>query len=375
MRAIIRTSLFLILTLGAASVWAQGTNYKIGTTIRINERDTLASNVIAGGQFVDISGHLNDDLFGAARNIIIRGSVADDAIVAAQSVMVSGTVGDMLVATGETVIIDGIIDGDLFAAGNEVRLGANAQIGGNVALAGNEIIIEQAAIEGWMRVAGNEISVNGTVNNYVELYGSSFEFGPNYNPGSVTTITTSGELNRQDLPNAPEELNIIVEEADQAWLPALLFSIWFYIAMLIIGILLMLLFRETTADLYRFATERYLRNTGIGLVVFLAIPIAVVILMILVLTIPLSIFIMILYGLALFVGFLLVAVILGTRAIRYVKSEETFSDYIWGLALGMILIGLLSALPYAGPFINLALIFLGLGTLLSYFWQLRFNSI
>jgi hypothetical protein len=85
--------------------------------------------------------------------------------------------------------------------------------------------------------------------------------------------------------------------------------------------------------------------------------------------------IMMLYGLGLFVSFLLVALTLGTRSIRFIKKEESFSDYVWGLALGMILIGVLTALPYAGPFINLILIFFGLGTLLSYFWNLRSNAI
>lgn len=354
---------------------AQGSDYRFGTRVRVNKADTLNRNVMAAGQFVDIFGHLNDDLFAASRNLSIQGSVRDDAIVAARSVTLRGTVGDMLMAAGETVIIDGLVEGDLFVAANEVRIASNARIMGNMALAGNDITFEGATVDGWSRIAGNDIMINGTAKNFVELYGNSIAFGENYNPGSSTTISTPREITREEIPNAPEDLNIIVEEPDEAWGAALLFSIWFYVSMLIIGILLILVFPETTTDLYRFSAERYLRNTGTGLLLFIGIPIAVIILLILILTIPLSFVVMMLYALALFISFLLVATTLGTRSIRFFKSSEAYADYLWGVGLGMILIGILTALPYAGPFINLILLFFGLGTLMSYFWQLRGNSI
>ncbi|MDZ7680431.1 MAG: hypothetical protein U5J63_01665 [Fodinibius sp.] len=357
------------------STLAQHSSYQLGTTIRVNEGDTIAKNMLAGGQFVEISGYLADDLFSASRSIAIRGSIVDDAIIGARSINLSGRVGDMLVAAGETVIIDGIVSGDLFAAGNEIFLGPNARIMGNVALGGNDITIDGAHIDGWLRLGGNKVMLNGPVGNNVELYTSNVTFGEKYAPASVTTIITSHNLSRQDLPNAPDNLIITVENIEGAWIPAVLFSIWFYIALLIIGILLILLFPQTTVDLYRYATERYLRNTGLGLLLFVGIPIAIVVLLILIFTIPLSIIIGMLYGLALFISFLLVALVLGTHGIRFVKANEAYNDYYWGLSLGIIIIGLLSALPYAGPVINISLIFFGLGTLLSYFWQFRFNSI
>ncbi|HKK45424.1 MAG TPA: hypothetical protein VJ964_07875, partial [Balneolaceae bacterium] len=69
------------------------------------------------------------------------------------------------------------------------------------------------------------------------------------------------------------------------------------------------------------------------------------------------------------------ALTLGTISIRLFKSEESFSDFYWGLALGIIIILILSALPYVGWVINLLLIFFGLGTLTSYFWKMRQNRI
>jgi len=244
---------------------------------------------------------------------------------------------------------------------------------GNVGLAGNEVVFEGGTVDGWMRIAGDKITMDGSVTNFVELYGNNFFFGEDYSPSSKTSIITNKQINAEDLDNAPADLAISVEK--ETWGAALLFSIWLYVSMLIIGTVLTLVFPVTTGDLYRFSTERYFRNTGIGFISFLAIPVVIFILLILILTIPLSVMIILLYGLSLFISFLLVGLTLGTKSIRFLKTEEKYSDYFWGLALGMVLIGLLSALPFAGIVINGLLIFFGLGTLISYIWQLRTNTL
>lgn len=352
---------------------AQGSNYRFGTTIQIEAGDSLARNVISAGQFINIDGYLGDDLFGAAQIVELKGTVVDDAIVLAEELTVNGSVGDMLLAAGETVVIDGFVEGDLIAAGNEIRLTPNARIGGNAALAAGKVTVEDSNINGWLRVSAGELMLNGTVGNYVELYGDHIRFGNNYRPASSTTITTTRELNREELGSAPEDLNIVVA-SEEGWVAGVVFSLWLYISLLITGILLMLVFPQTTSDLYRFTSERYFKNTGIGFLLFLGIPLAIIALLIVVLTIPVSFVLMVLYGLALLVSYLLVATILGTILIRIFKSGEKFTDYYWGLAIGMILILVLGVLPYVGWIINLLLIFFGLGTLLSYFWKLRRNT-
>lgn len=372
MKKIFTTSVLVFLL--PIFLMAQGSTYKIGSTIRINKGDSIANNVIAAGQFVDVYGYLGNDLYAAARNLVINGHISDDAIVAGRSVTVTGTVGDMLVAAGETVLINGEVNGDLFAAGAEVHIAPNAHIHGNVALAGSRLVFEGGTIDGWMRISGSEVELNGSVGNYVELYGNNFTFGENYQPQSGTTITATEELDRNAMGNAPEDLQIVVNK-ENAWGPVFFIGIWFYVSLLITGLILILIFRQTTIDLNRFSTERYVKNTGIGFLLLIGVPIAVAVTFILILTIPLSLILLTLYGLALFIGYLLVAVTLGTRGIRFFKTEETFSDYLWGLALGIIIILLLGLIPYVGWAINLILMIFGLGTLISYFWEMRENRI
>ena len=351
----------------------QPSTYKLGTTVQINSGDTLSQNVLSAAQVLEIYGYLEDDLFAGARNITIGGVITDDAIIAAETITLSGTVGDMTIAAGDSITISGELQGDLFIVGNDIRITQEAVIRGNVVIAGNEILIENGLFEGWVRIYGNDVTLGGTIQRYVELYINEISFTEDYNPLGATTIISYQDIDAETLPNAPENLTIIVEEQG-GWGIMLLIRLWASVSVLIIGFLLLIIFPQSSVDLYRFSKEHYLKNTGIGLLLFLGIPIISILLLLLFFTIPLAILIWMLYAIALLISYLLVALLLGTTVIRYFKTES-FADHYWGLMVGMAFIFLLTTIPYAGPLINIILVFFGLGSLLRYFWKMRGNAI
>jgi len=351
----------------------QPSTYKLGTTVQINSGDTLSKNVISASQVLEVYGYLENDLFAAARNITIGGVITDDAIMAAETITLNGSVEDMTLAVGDSITINGKIQGDLFIAGNQIILTQDAVIRGNVVIAGNEIVVENGLIEGWCRIYGNDVTLGGTVRHYVELYTNEISFTEGYTPLGTTTIITYRDLDAESLPNAPPNLTIIVEEQG-GWGIMLLIRLWTSVSVLIIGFLLLIIFPQTSVDLYRFSKEHYLKNTAIGLLLFLGIPIISILLLLLIFTIPLAFLIWTLYAIALLISYLLVALLLGSTLIRYFKTES-FADHYWGLILGMAIIFLLTIIPYAGSIINVILIFFGLGSLLQYFWKMRGNAI
>lgn len=139
---------------------------------------------------------------------------------------------------------------------------------------------------------------------------------------------------RENLGYVPDNLSITINEP-RFW-PLILFKVGLYLSFLITGLVLIRLFQQTSSDLYRFSTERFFKNSGIGLLTFIAVPLIILLLFVLVLTIPLSIILILLYGVALFFSYLLVAMILGVMSIQYFQDEATTSTYYWGLSLGMI---------------------------------------
>lgn len=352
----------------AANTLGQGSTYRIGSTIHINQEDTLRGNTMMAGQLLEMMGVANDDFFSASRQLILQGRVEDDAFVGGEVVSIGGEVGDMLVAAGETVIIDGIIEGDLFAVGREIQITEHAQIRGNVAVAGEHIVFKQGSVGGWFRAAGNRMELNGRINNFVELYSNDVNFGDNYRAAYSTTITSTEQLYRENLGVAPENLNLFVEEPD-VW-SIILVQLWLFLSLMLTGLVLIRIFQQTATDMYRFATEHVLKNTGIGLLALVGIPIAILVLIILFITLPLAVLLALTYALALFISYLLVAMVLGVTGISYFQKQPTQGTYYWGLILGMVLVAILSNLPFIGWLVNLFFILFGLGSVLYYLWMM-----
>lgn len=348
--------------------FSQGSSYRTGTTIHISSGDTLRGNILTAGQHVEIMGYLDNDLLSASRQFVLQGKVEDDAFVAGEMISVTGQIGDMLLVAGETIIIDGVIEGDLFAAGQEVRISSNARILGNAALAGENIIIEGGSINGWLRAAGSKLELDGTVNNFVELYTNDAKFGTNYQAAYSTTITGTEEIHRENLGEIPENLSIFVEEPD-FW-SIILFQSWFFLSLMITGLVLIRIFQQTSIDMYRFATEKMFANTGIGLLALIGIPIAIFVLIMLFITLPLAVLLGLVYVISLFISYLLVAMVLGVTAIGYFQKEATQATYYWGLILGMLLIAILTNLPFIGWLLNVFFILFGLGSVIYYIWMI-----
>lgn len=356
----------MTLILMPLALLAQGSIYKSGSLVQVPEADSIQKQLITAGETIEMSGWLGNDFLAAGRFMMLKGSVSDDAIMAGQQVIIDGEVGDLLMSAGETIIVNGQIKGDAFLAAREIRITEGARIEGNAVLGAGTIVLE-GSISGWLRAAGDELTLNGEVGQFTELYSNDITFGENYSASFGTTITSDETIYRENLGVIPSDLTLTVEEESIIFI--IIFKILFYLSVLITGMILLRIFQKTAIDIHRFATEKFWKNTGVGFIAFIGIPLAVLLLMLPVLTIPLSFLLLLVYILALFTGYLLVALTLGVMGILYFKNEPEISTYYWGLAIGMIIIAILTNLPFIGFILNALLLFFGLGSLTYYIWM------
>lgn len=346
---------------------AQGSLYKSGTLVRVQPGDTVQSQMMAAGETVEISGLLANDLLSASKFIMLKGEVSDDALLMSQQVIIDGEVGDLLLSAAETIIINGTIRGDAFLAAREIQITESGRIEGNAAIAARSIKLEGGEISGWLRAAGAELQMNGTIGGYTEIYSDNVTFGENYRAKYGTTINSDEPLHRENLGVVPADLTLTTK--DKPILFIIIVKLLFYLSILITGMILLRIFQETAIDIHRFSTEQFWKNTGVGFLTFLGVPIAIILLILPVVTIPLSFLLSLVYMLALFIGYLLVAMTLGVMGILYFQGEPKISTYYWGLALGMIIIAILTNLPFIGYLLNALFLFFGLGSLAFYIWM------
>lgn len=358
--------LFILLTV-PLEVFAQGSDYRFGDIVRIQADDTVSVQVIAGAEWVEIEGHIRNDLYAAGKQITVDGSVADDAILFGEVITINGTIGDMVAGAGQTIVIDGVIGGDLIMAAKEIRFTENAHVRGNVSAGAETIYFNGNRIDGAVRLAAKRANLDGEAGGHVLIYSNDVVFGNSYRDGGRTRIFSTEPLYRDNLGNIPPNLELEVRQP--SIFPVLLLQAWFYLSLLITGIVLLTLFFPTASDLQRFSTERFWLNISTGFGLFILMPLAIILLIIPILTIPLAVILSILYILTLFISYLMVAMILGFQFVTWFVSEPKKSTYYWGLVLGLILIAILNNVPFLGGVFSILLLFFGIGSMGRYIYK------
>ena len=130
-------------------------------------------------------------------------------------------------------------------------------------------------------------------------------------------------------------------------------------------------FKDFSRDYVAFAGRDIAKHLGIGFLAFVAAPVAIIILLILVFTIPVALITLAIYLILLYLSFVFTALYVGDYLLGLIRKNESAKPLVWPLLLGVILVLLFPKLPFIGWLFSLVIICFGLGTFVSYIWNLK----
>ena len=136
----------------------------------------------------------------------------------------------------------------------------------------------------------------------------------------------------------------------------------------ILSVILRALFKEPLKKVKRLIIKKNIRLSGWGLLFLFATPIIALLLMFTIIALPIAIIILIIWGLILYLSKAILAMALGDYIFRKLKKEKTHA-YL-RILLGLIIVCLLTALPYIGFIFSLLIISIGMGA----FYELSFKK-
>jgi cytoskeletal protein CcmA (bactofilin family) len=313
----------------------QGDLYASGGSVRID--GTVDGDLVASGGQVQVSGEVTGDLLAGSGNVDVSGQVGGDARVGAGQVTVSGSVGE-----------------DLLVGAGQVTLTSSGEVGEDLIFGSGRMTLDG-------RVEGD---VLGSTSNYVRH-------------GSV---------------GGTENVNITEREAEAAPTVGdrILDVFQRFLSVLIVGALLLWLAPRLLDRVSETLRRRPLASFGVGLLGMVAFVILVVLAIIVVVLVAIGLGLVGLDGLGgttvfgtfvgLFVlGFLFAFVVafgahvgvgmsLGGAAVGGAGARR------WGaLALGVLVVVVITSLPIVGGWLALLVAVFGLGALLLVFspWRRR----
>lgn len=350
---------------------------KFDESIYIGTDEIIDGNFIKAGNTIEINGAVNGDVIVAGNIITITGPVAGDVIAAGNIVRVTGPVSGSVRIAGSTVLVDGEIAKNVWAVGSSVTLSSNASVGWDFYGAGATVEVK-APVGGNVWVAGASVVLGNTVGKDVKaaidtegkiiLYPEAKVAGDLvYKAGSEEQleIKEGAEVTGEILKKAI----IIPEQPD--WkkvfgVTYIFFKIIALFSLLVIGLVLVSLVPKILLQVKDEMIKRPGVSFGWGLVYLIVTPVIALFLMITIIGIPLALIILPLY----FIGFCLATVsasfTVGMLVMDNLAKDKKYKkSLIWPLIIGLVIVMLLTSLPFIGWLIKLFLVLWALGAALT----------
>lgn len=341
--------------------------YRADESVYVNKGDTLESDLFAGAKYVEVLGTLKGDIYAGCQELRIEGEVYDDVIAACQNLSINSKVGDQVVGFAERITIDSEIGGDVLAFGGTVRITKNAHIKGSLYVGTGNLLFEGGRIDGEINGGAGKAYLNGYVGKTVELGAGTVGFGKDYNAVNGTKLKLHKPLPK-GAENVPDNLEVIIQEREYFFQG--FFFYWSIVAMFVVGLLMVTLFKNFSLDLITYGKKYMLKNVGLGFLFLVVTPIVIVILAVLVLTIPVSLMLLAVYLILLYLSSIIAGLFIGDYFMGMLKKNGNSANLILSLLLGIILIALIPKIPFIGWLSSLLFICFGLGTFVLYIYQL-----
>lgn len=358
------TSWILVGALGLTPASAVAQQVAGGPTVRVPEGETREGDLYAGGESVEIAGHLNGDLIAAGQRIQTTGPVDGDLFAAGRSVDIRGPVGDSTRIAGDQLTVDASIDGDLVAAGNQLRVFDGARITGGVLAAGAFVQID-GTVDGGIRLAAGEIIISGAVLGDATLRADRIELAPGASIGGDLDYVARTPLSPEEAARVTGTVTYDEPVDDEAsgvsTATSLLFWGWQTVASVATGLLLVALFRSRIQGLVSAIAGETTVGALLGFVAFLIVPAAAVIAMVTLVGLPIGLAVVLLFLVVLYVAKLPIAVWAGGRLLA-LAGRPGASPYS-AMAIGVVALYVLFAIPYLGGLLWLVATWLGLGSM------------
>jgi cytoskeletal protein CcmA (bactofilin family) len=325
-----------------------GGKVRSGREVTIPAGETVQGDLIASAGTVRIDGRVDGDLVASGGQVIVAGTVTGDALVAAGSTTISGDVG-----------------GDLRAGVGQARI--RGRVGEDVALGAGQATVERGArIGGDLVFGAGRMQMDGTV------AGSVLGSTGNYTQGG--SVGGSQRVNVGQPQERPEPTL-----ADRA-----LDALRRYVSILAVGVLLVWLLPRLLGGAAEAARGRPLVSFGVGILGFVGVIVALVLLVMVTVLVAVVLGLLglgSLAGVTVFGGILLTAIVvfgfilavafvaqatvglaLGRLLLR--GQDRTFPARLGALALGVLVVVLVAAIPVVGGWLSALLVLVGLGALL-----------
>ncbi len=325
-------------------------------------------------QYVSVDLPTND-VFAMGQSVSVTADVGDNAFVMAQTLDVTSPVHGDLFAMGEAVTIDAPVGGDLYAMGARVVVTANGSVGGDVHGAA-EVFTVRGPVGGDLQLGAGRLELEAPVGGDAELQlgevvvGASGAIAGSLDYAAVQPMpglegVTAGSIDFTEEAVEVDDHEVAATDRDDssllaqaAWWASM--RVWGFVTKLMVGAALFLVAGGRLAAVGRRITTHPGHSLGVGFLVACVLPVASTLALAMVVPFPLGLLGFTVLAIALYVAQLFAAQALGDLVLQRFRPEAVGSPVL-SMAVGLVPLVVLCAIPWFGGLAWFAATFLGMG--------------
>jgi cytoskeletal protein CcmA (bactofilin family) len=364
-----RVSLALLVTVWIASC-SGGREHEKNTPRKI----ILSANEIHEGWYfasadeVIIEGTVNGDAYVAGGTIHVDGTINGDLIAAGGQVVITGSVSDNVRVAGGSIECLGAVGKNFTAAGGHIVAGKSSAIGGGILAAGGSLSVA-GKVEHEAMVCTGDMSISGSINGNTTFAGGAVSIHPGAKIGGNLKAIVEDKKFAEIADGTVHGTVEIATRDKEPSVSVLGLQPWrFWLKMLWVGSLFV------TIIVLVFAVPKQLKEIGStilqkpglslawGALGIIGTFVLILLLLVTIIGIPLGLFTLAMFLWIIYLSQLSLGVVLAHRLFHI--EEKTGWQLLWGIAAGLLVIQVLTLIPYVGTLINLGGLFFGFGAIL-----------
>jgi cytoskeletal protein CcmA (bactofilin family) len=365
-KKLISLSLFILFFIPLSSVFAARAPQ--GGWNRVVRGQTIINDYFAAGDKVTISGIVNGDAYVAGKEVLVDGTVRGDLLAVGGTVVVNGDVGQNIRVIGGNVQINAKVGKNISFAAGTVSIGKDAVVSGNVVgFFGQLTYLGQAM--GDLSLAGASIEIDGRNDGNATFRADNIVIGQNtqifgnlnYESKKEAEIAEGAHIygttsfkpaNNYAFGNWGKVDKMGTTIAKKG------FSFMGFLVAFFIGFICLRVFPRRMLHMNLILAESPFKTLLVGLLIFMMTPLLVLLLSITIVGLPIAIVWVFYLVIAAYFAKIFVGFFLGYNILKKFKQGNRRG---WALLLGLLVYGLFRELPYIGWICSFLVVFAGVG--------------
>lgn len=364
----------LIIFLFATNALLAQIESRSGEVLGVN--DVLPDMAFFAAGDLTVTAKSTDDIFAAGGEISVDGAQADHMIIAGGEISFTDVAfRDLIAAGGDINIISGTITDDVVIAGGDLNIASDVKIDGSGMLTGGDVTID-AAIGGELRAAAASLRVNGNVTGNAHLTGEEVVIGPNVTIGGdlrhrarKIEIAQSAEVTGEIIVLEPAPPPDFEKWTVKAAATIAVFALAFLLGAGVLVIAIALMLPSLMSSASEMISKKPFATLGIGVLIAIAAPAVIAFLFITVLGVPLALMIGALYIAAAPIALAAFVYFLGMQGRRLVGKTAigepgVGARLIWS-AIATAVFVVIALIPFLGGIVWVIGYLIGMGAVMT----------